>query len=1244
MGSNVKMNVDSNEEGEISSMKQQSKSTTTTKVDLWHNNKDKNSNNRNWMRGIYNSYPRGYGTASGLYNLAWAQAVQNKPLNDVFVDLKKDDTDDKKNRSTNSTSDMDIAALKEQDEQRSQQISVNNDGASSADEVAEAVDSEKEGELEEGEIDFDSDTNSNKNEVEFSGMGKDDEELENQVSSIRKVLHNVTITEAHKSFDIVCARLQSSLEGLRELVLHTWFPSQDALIQQSFDAILCVYSVYTSISVASKDQNKDRMSRLLTFVMGLSSVLFTPEQRKKVDDMIVAVNPPVASIKTKSRDRQEKLPVNDKDILTDSKTFTLNTDDNGSHYLNKKEFDSFIHQVEKKNDILLDNAMKQFQFNLKGKSKFDPLLDLHKVHDEDSLPSPTNKAALPSPFLEATAPPKIVHSLQNLGVHPYETEAVKVVSSYKQRFGRGTLSAMDRLPSPTPSEDGNNGGADDSNEEVSSLIVHNIVNRNTSSLIVPHTSNSTVQGVLSCTSAGLCNAGSSLTLRAPTKSQDPRLRHLNFNFGSLDRSFCPSPLVPSSASTLEPLREFLNPKKVKALDCAILDGPAAKRSRNVPETEAISTIVDQVNTVPGRSFMGTNSALGQQLANRVPLGSAMGLRKSVSGTVSSGINSISPSIAVNTIAQLPMNVSGTASVQSLLNIMMDQKKSSEPFQSVSHSANSNSKLGAAPLPTTAPTISHEMVQTIVGLPQVPSQPAVKNLREEGAKLRMKARDPRRALHQKTGSSVVEQSKLIGVHNKTTQGLQGNFNFQRHVSGASLNAASAHMPVLPDITKEYTKNLRNIADIISAPQTSIVQPPFTAGAPSSVQSNLDRLSGSNTVPVKTADQRSRSRLKPEEVVTGRSLGHDNWEDVKHLFERYDDQQKATIQQERARRLDEQKKMFASRKLCLVLDLDHTLLNSAKFTEVDPVHDGILRKKEEQDRLKPRRHLFRFPHLSMWTKLRPGIWNFLEKASKLYELHLYTMGNKLYASEMAKLLDPKGSLFAGRVISRGDDGNISNGDERVPKSKDLEGVLGMESSVVIIDDSSRVWPHNQPNLIVVERYIYFPCSRRQFGLEGPSLLELDIDEIPEEGTLASSLAVIERIHQNFFAHKALDGVDVRNILASEQRKILAGCCIVFSRIFPVEEANPHLTQIWQTAQQFGAVCSNQIDEQVTHVVAIDLGTDKVNWALSTGRFVVHRGWIEASAYLYKRANEQDFGIKHPCLVCTNTIKCKCLEFQR
>lgn len=68
-------------------------------------------------------------------------------------------------------------------------------------------------------------------------------------------------------------------------------------------------------------------------------------------------------------------------------------------------------------------------------------------------------------------------------------------------------------------------------------------------------------------------------------------------------------------------------------------------------------------------------------------------------------------------------------------------------------------------------------------------------------------------------------------------------------------------------------------------------------------------------------------------------------------------------------------------------------------------------------------------------------------------------------------------------------------------------------------------------------------------------------------------------------------MRNILASEQRKILAGCRIVFSRIIPVGEAKPHLHPLWQTAEQFGAVCTTQVDEQVTHVVTNSLGTDKV-----------------------------------------------------
>ncbi|KAJ4891560.1 RNA polymerase II C-terminal domain phosphatase-like 3 [Raphanus sativus] len=103
---------------------------------------------------------------------------------------------------------------------------------------------------------------------------------------------------------------------------------------------------------------------------------------------------------------------------------------------------------------------------------------------------------------------------------------------------------------------------------------------------------------------------------------------------------------------------------------------------------------------------------------------------------------------------------------------------------------------------------------------------------------------------------------------------------------------------------------------------------------------------------------------------------------------------------------------------------------------------------------------------------------------------------------------------------------------------------------------------------------PCSRRQFGLLGPSLLEVDFDERPEEGTLASTLAVIERIHKIFFSHTSLDEAD--------------------------------------TAEQFGAVCTTQADEHITHVVTNSLGTDKVNWALSKviNRVRVQGGSISVS----------------------------------
>ncbi|KAH9329269.1 hypothetical protein KI387_001377 [Taxus chinensis] len=505
---------------------------------------------------------------------------------------------------------------------------------------------------------------------------------------------------------------------------------------------------------------------------------------------------------------------------------------------------------------------------------------------------------------------------------------------------------------------------------------------------------------------------------------------------------------------------------------------------------------------------------------------------------------------------------------------------------------------------------------------------------ESRKHQMKPRDPRRVLPINSGC---EDSKLNGMPKSCSPVSREIRVTSSRPAAVDLAPKLPQVSCLPNIEQNFKEKLVTIAEMLGKSDVKTLQALSSQlcidkSKKESECLDLDstpgRLSKFYEVDNKQDMGVSSPVSSPMQSLSDENIGiaqnkSNPWGDLDHLLEGYSEDQRLAIHQERARRIEEQNKMFHAKKLCLVLDLDHTLLNSAKFVEVDPVHEEILRKKEEQDRERPHRHLFRFPHMGMWTKLRPGIWNFLDRASKLYELHVYTMGNKVYATEMARVLDPTGTLFAGRVISKGDEADV-DGDDRPPKSKDLDGVLGMESAVVIIDDSARVWPHHRHNLIVVERYMYFPCSRRQFGLAGQSLLEADVDERAEDGTLASSLAVIEKIHHTFFSSKLLHEVDVRDFLAAEQRKILMGCKVVFSRVFPVGEAQPHLHPLWQIAEQFGAVCKTQIDDEVTHVVALSPGTDKVNWALQTGRWVVHPGWLEASALLYRRANEIHYSI--------------------
>jgi RNA polymerase II subunit A-like phosphatase len=54
-------------------------------------------------------------------------------------------------------------------------------------------------------------------------------------------------------------------------------------------------------------------------------------------------------------------------------------------------------------------------------------------------------------------------------------------------------------------------------------------------------------------------------------------------------------------------------------------------------------------------------------------------------------------------------------------------------------------------------------------------------------------------------------------------------------------------------------------------------------------------------------------------------------------------------------------------------------------------------------------------------RPGLTRFMSKLSKLYEMHVYTMGTRSYANAVCAALDPTGAWFGSRVLTRSESGS-------------------------------------------------------------------------------------------------------------------------------------------------------------------------------------------------------------------------------
>ncbi|WOK92424.1 RNA polymerase II C-terminal domain phosphatase-like 4 [Canna indica] len=325
---------------------------------------------------------------------------------------------------------------------------------------------------------------------------------------------------------------------------------------------------------------------------------------------------------------------------------------------------------------------------------------------------------------------------------------------------------------------------------------------------------------------------------------------------------------------------------------------------------------------------------------------------------------------------------------------------------------------------------------------------------------------------------------------------------------------------------------------------------------------------------------------------------------------------TREMERLRGVD-QKKSLHAKKLILILDLDHTLLNSTRLADICPEEEYLLRQVDSM-KDDPDRSLFKLGSMHMLTKLRPFVHNFLKEASSIFDMYVYTMAERSYALEIVKLLDPAKIYFDSKVITQ------SDCTQRHQKGLDV--VLGAESIVVILDDTEAVWHKHKGNLIQLERYHFFASSCRQFGSNAKSLSVSMKDERETDGTLATILNVLKRVHQMFFdpaLGSDISSRDVRQVLKAIRQEILQGCKIVFSGLFPCE-SQAQDQPIWKMAERLGATCCTEVDLSVTHVVSINPGTKKSHWALQNDKFLVSPHWIEATSFLWQRQKEDNFTI--------------------
>lgn len=201
-------------------------------------------------------------------------------------------------------------------------------------------------------------------------------------------------------------------------------------------------------------------------------------------------------------------------------------------------------------------------------------------------------------------------------------------------------------------------------------------------------------------------------------------------------------------------------------------------------------------------------------------------------------------------------------------------------------------------------------------------------------------------------------------------------------------------------------------------------------------------------------------------------------------------------------DTKKRLLNSKKLTLIVDLDQTVIHTTCERTVaewqaDPQNPNYDAVKDVQGFQLADDNISNVAANWYYVKMRPGLREFFDRLSALYEMHVYTMATRAYAQAIMKIIDPERKYFGDRILSR--DENYTD------KLKSLTRLFYQNTAmVVIIDDRADVWQYS-PHLVRVPVFNFFPGAgdiNASFLPKQQELVSQSKDKLPAPSTKASS----------------------------------------------------------------------------------------------------------------------------------------------